>query len=83
MIVFPPLTRMSHIEKGTMLLINGSYGDGQLIQLYTIQSVKRTKIGGAEIVLDVKKNSFFYLDLYLDGKSWVRDAYIVIKDNNL
>lgn len=84
MIVFPPLTRISHIEEGTLLLLNGYVGSGENpIQLYAIEMIKKTESDGTEIILSIENNSFFNLELYLEGKSWVKDAYLVIKDNGL
>jgi hypothetical protein len=64
------------VKQGDMLLICSLGGD---IQLEKVQAVKVSVSDGTEIIFDKRKNRFFNLDMYLQGKSWVKDVKVIKK----
>lgn len=71
------ITSIDAISKDDLLLVNGSHATGDAIQLHKVLHVKVTDRDGTEIILRKKGNVYFNLSMYLDGKSWVKEAHKV------
>jgi hypothetical protein len=68
-----PLTRIDQIQEGDALLIS----DGNKVISVTAKIVKVTDHDGTEVIFRKKKNKFFNVGMYLDGKSWAKDVRVV------
>ena len=71
---FINVTTLNDIKPGDNLVISG---DGVDFQFFKVKKVKVTEIDGTEIILDIRKNKFFNLGMYLEGKSWVRKLVVI------
>lgn len=61
-------------KEGDTLVITGNKLVNAPIK---IEMIKVTSHDGIEIIFDKKKNSFFNLGMYLNGKSWVKEAKLL------
>ncbi len=68
-----PLVKIDQIETGDLLLID----DGIGITHAKAQRVKVSEHDGTEVIFNLRKNKFFNVGMYLDGKSWAKDVRIV------
>ena len=68
-----PLKQYKQIAKGDILLID----DGKELIHDTAKYVKYSEQDGEEVIFDVKKNKFFNVGMYLEGKSWAKDVMVV------
>lgn len=68
-----PVTKIDQIKEGATLIIN----DGSGLINAKAKIVKITEKDGTEVIINVRKNNFFNVGMYLDGKSWVKDLSIV------
>ncbi len=62
------------IKQGDTLIITG---DTLLCEPVKAQIIKVSQSDGVEVIFDKKRNKFFNLGMYLDGKSWVREVKIL------
>lgn len=68
-----PLVKIDQIETGDLLLID----DGIGITHAKAQRVKVSEHDGTEVIFNLRKNKFFNVGMYLNGKSWAKDVRIV------
>lgn len=73
-----PLTRIDQIKQGDTLLIS----DGKEITAAVATQVKVTKEDGTEVIFDLRRNKFFNVGWYLEGRSWAKDVRIVRAPSN-
>lgn len=73
------LTRIDQIKKGDLLLIS----DGREITHAKAQLVQVAEDDGTEVIFNLRKNKYFNVGMYLDGKSWAKDVRIVRMPSNL
>lgn len=66
---------ITDIKQGDTLIITGDTLKNEPVKA---QIVKVTSYDGTEIIIDKKRNKFFNLGMYLEGKSWVKELKIVI-----
>lgn len=64
----------NQIQDGDTLLVEG-YKCEPII--FTEVKIKRSGTDGTEIILQKKGNRYFSLDMFLNGKSWIKDVYII------
>jgi len=67
------LEDLGQIKKGDLLLIS----DATKIIHSKVDHVKVSDSDGEEIIYDLKRNKYFNVGMYLNGKSWVKDVRIV------
>lgn len=65
---------LTDIKKGDLIIITG---DTLHNEPFKVKKVKVSDIDGTEIIFDMKRNRFFNLQMYLDGKSWVKDVVVI------
>lgn len=65
---------ITDIKKGDLILVTGDMFN---CEPFKVKEVKVTKIDGTEIIIDRKRNRFFNLGMYLEGKSWVKHVAII------
>jgi Icc-related predicted phosphoesterase len=53
-------------------------GDVLKNETFKVQKVICSESNGTEIVFDKKKNRFFNLGMYLQGKSWVKECKVLV-----
>jgi hypothetical protein len=68
------VTAETDLKKGDLLLVEGPISG---IVAYTIKQVKGFT-GDKEIILNVRKNTWFSLNKYLARESWAKDVRIVL-----
>lgn len=68
-----PVTKIDQIKSGDMLAIY----DGKTVIAVKAQEIKVTDQDGTEIIYNRRKNQYFNLGMYLDGKSWVKDVGVI------
>ena len=68
-----PLMKIDQIEAGDLLLID----DGIGITHAKAQRVTVSEHDGTEVIFNLRKNKYFNVGMYLDGKSWAKDIRIV------
>lgn len=61
-------------EKSTIVITGDCYKN----EPFKVQSVKVTPNDGTEVILDRKKNTYFNVGMYLEGKSWVKECGIIV-----
>lgn len=66
---------ITDIKQGDTLIVTGDVLKNKSVKA---QIVKVTPKDGTEIIIDKKKNCFFNLGMYLEGKSWVKEVKILI-----
>lgn len=66
---------ITDIKQGDTLIVTGDILKNEPVKA---QIVKVTPNDGTEIIFDKKMNRFFNLEMYLEGKSWVKDVRVVI-----
>ena len=65
---------ITDIVEGDTICITGDY---LIVEPFKVQMVKVTETDGTEIIFDKKKNRYFNLGMYLEGKSWVKEVVII------
>lgn len=68
-----PVTTVDGIKKGDLLLIS----DGKEVIAATAKIVKVSEHDGTEIIYNIRKNKYFNLGMYLQGRSWAKEVQIV------
>lgn len=68
-----PVTEIDQIKEGDALAIY----DGKTVITVKAQMVKVSEHDGTEVIYNRKKNHFFNVGMYLDGKSYVKEVAIV------
>jgi hypothetical protein len=66
--------KLTDIKEGDTICITGNY---LINELFKVKKVKVSKTDGTEVIFDMKNNRFFNVQMYLDGKSWVKDVVII------
>jgi hypothetical protein len=56
--------------------------DGKEITHAKAQRVKVSEHDGTEVIFNLRKNKYFNVGMYLDGKSWAKDVRIVRMSSN-
>jgi hypothetical protein len=69
------VTTLTDIKQGDTIIITGDVLKNEPVKAL---KVKVTPQDGTEIIFDLKKNKFFNLGMYLEGKSWVKECKLVI-----
>jgi ribosomal protein L14E/L6E/L27E len=72
------LKQIDQIKEGDLLLIS----DGKEITHAKAQRVKVSEHDGTEVIFNLRKNKYFNVGMYLDGKSWAKDVRIVRMSSN-
>lgn len=65
---------ITDIKQGDTLVITGDTLKNEPVK---VEIVKVSPIDGTEVIIGRKRNRFFNLGMYLEGKSWVRELKIV------
>ncbi len=65
---------LTDIKQGDDLIITGDVFKNKPMKA---QIVKITEQDGTEVIIDKKMNSFFNLEMYLKGKSWVKEVKVI------
>lgn len=68
-----PLVKIDQVREGDLLLIS----DGRELTHAKAQRVKVSEHDGTEVIFNLRKNKYFNVGMYLDGKSWAKDVRIV------
>lgn len=71
--IFEKVTDIYQIREGDFLLVEAN----NKVQHFHCKKVKMSVQDGTEIILNKKTNTYFNLGKYLEGRSWVKDLYIV------
>jgi len=67
--------KIGDIKQGdTIILTGGEYNKTPL----KAQIVKNSEVDGVEVIVNKRKNYFFNLGMYLEGKSWVKEVVVII-----
>lgn len=74
MIELMPITRNNQLHVGDVVLID----DGKNTFPACVKEVINSKTDGEEVILTKSSNKFFNVDMYLDGKSWVKTLSKVV-----
>ena len=70
--IIEKITAETELKSGDLLLIAIDTG----VAAYTIKQILQL-VGMREVILNRRKNTYFNLEMYLAGESWVKDARIV------
>lgn len=73
-----PLVKIDQVQEGDLLLIS----DGRELTHAKAQRVKVSEYDGTEVIFNLRRNKFFNVGMYLDGKSWAKDIRIVRLPSN-
>jgi ribosomal protein L14E/L6E/L27E len=68
-----PLVKIDQVQEGDLLLIS----DGRELTHAKAQRVKVSERDGTEVIFNLRKNKYFNVGMYLDGKSWAKDVRVV------
>lgn len=63
------------LSAGDIIILTGDMYDRQS---FKIPMIKVTEADGTEVIINTRKNHYFNLGMYLDGKSWVKELYKVV-----
>ncbi len=77
-----PLTRVGQVQEGDILLLEDA--KGRVLRVNAQEVIRPGVVddsNGEEIVFNRRRNDYFITALYLAGKSWVKDARIVVPGN--
>jgi hypothetical protein len=66
---------LTDINEGDTIVVTG---DVLKNETFKVQKVICSESNGTEIVFDKKKNRFFNLGMYLQGKSWVKECKVLV-----
>lgn len=66
--------KLTDIKEGDIICVTGDY---LKCEPFKVQKVKVSETDGTEVIFDMKKNRYFNVQMYLDGKSWVKDVVII------
>lgn len=66
--------KIDDIKQGDTLIVNG---DGMYHEPVKALIVKVSE-HGTEVIIDKKRNRYFNLGMYLEGKSWVKEVSVVV-----
>lgn len=64
------VTSLGFLKAGDVVLID----DGKNTFPACVKEVINSKADGEEVILTKSSNKFFNVDMYLDGKSWVKNV---------
>lgn len=65
---------LDDIKKGDLICITG---DNLKAEPFKVKQVKVSESDGTEVIFDMRKNRYFNVGMYLEGKSWVKDVVII------
>jgi len=67
--------KIDDIKQGdTIILTGGEYNKTPL----KAEIVKHSEVDGVEVIINKRKNYFFNLGMYLEGKSWVKEVLVLV-----
>jgi hypothetical protein len=66
--------KLTDIKENDTICITG---DSLHAEPFKVRKVKVSETDGTEIIFDMRKNRYFNLGMYLDGKSWVKEVVII------
>jgi len=66
--------KLTDIKEGDTICITGDY---LINEPFKVRKVKVSETDGTEVIFDMKDNRYFNVQMYLDGKSWVKDVVII------
>ena len=69
------VNKITDIKAGDTIIITGDSLKNESVK---VQMVKVSDNDGTEIIFDKRKNRYFNLGMYLEGKSWVKEVKILI-----
>jgi len=67
------VTKIDQIKRGDTILIS----DGTVLKTVRAMKVKVSEEDGVEVIFNLRQNKYFNVDMYLNGKSWVKDMRIL------
>lgn len=70
------VTSLTDIKQGDTIILTGDVYNAEPLK---VEMVKVSDNDGTEIIFNKKKNQYFNLGMYLEGKSWVKDLAIIEK----
>ena len=66
--------KITDIKERDLICITG----GNFIsEPFKVRKVQVSESDGTEVIFDMRNNKFFNVQMYLDGKSWVREVVII------
>lgn len=68
-----PLTRLDQIKDGDLLLID----DGKTVIQAVAKFVKVSEYDGVEVIIKRKRNRYFNVGYYLEGRSWAKEIFVI------
>lgn len=71
--IFEKLEKIDQIKQFDNLVIS----DGVSITLAKANVIKISDYDGTEVIFDVRYNKYFNVGIYLDGKSWAKEIFII------
>ena len=71
--IFEKLEKIDQIKQFDNLVIS----DGVSIILAKANVIKISDYDGTEVIFDVRYNKYFNVGMYLDGKSWAKEIFII------
>lgn len=66
--------KLTDIKKGDTICVTGDILNAEP---FKVQMVKVSETDGTEIIFDKKRNRYFNLGMYLEGKSWVKEIVVI------
>ncbi len=66
--------KLTDIKEGDVICITGDY---LMCEPFKAHKVKVSETDGTEVIFDIKRNRFFNVGMYLQGKSWVKEVVII------
>ena len=69
------VTKITDIQTGDTVIVTGDMLVNTAIK---VEHIKVSGDDGTEIILNKRKNQFFNLGMYLEGKSWVKECKILV-----
>ncbi len=67
------VTKIDQIKEGDTLIITGDTLKNEPVKA----EIVKVSNDGTEIIFDKKRNRFFNLGMFLEGKSWVKELTIL------
>ena len=66
--------KLTDIKEGDIICVTGDILNAEP---FKVQMVKVSETDGTEIIFDKKRNRYFNLEMYLEGKSWVKEVVVI------
>jgi hypothetical protein len=66
--------KLTDIKENDTICITG---DNLHAEPFKVRKVKVSETDGTEVIFDMKNNRYFNVQMYLNGKSWVKEVVII------